>query len=223
MTSEQSMSHCVEDALRLLSSVEDALRPQFILCIYQGQRKEFLVLSTSEKIITSLENEAPIDVHELSTSTEILALKTEIHSLLPQGIHNDCTYSNLETVSDAPKAVLPKLEPGAEQVVLELMDSTSREAFNGKMVANACEMFAESFNRCFGSNLERFKCFHGMFIVPDDQHVTKMQEISPNQSPEVLSISVFERAFSGIAEYIDKHPTTLFNFFILGVNSEVLI
>ena len=129
----------------------------------------------------------------------------------------------LTTVSDAPKAVLPKLEPGAEKIVLELMDSTSREAFDGPMIAKACEMFAECFNRCFGSNLERFKCFHGMFIVPDDQHVTRMQEIAPNQSPEVLSISVFERAFSGIVEYIDKHPTTLFNFFILGVNSEVLI
>jgi hypothetical protein len=90
MTSEQSMSHCVEDAFRLLSSVEDSSRPQFILCIYQGPRKEFLILSTAEKIITSLENEAPIDVHELSTSAEILALKSEIHSLLPQGIAHKC-------------------------------------------------------------------------------------------------------------------------------------
>ena len=97
MTSEQSMSHCVEDAFRLLSSVEDSSRPQFILCIYQGPRKEFLILSTSEKIITSLENEAPIDVHELSTSAEILALKSEIHSLLPQGIaHKGFKVLNLQ-------------------------------------------------------------------------------------------------------------------------------
>jgi len=93
VTSESSIADAVTRSWEYI--VGKAERPKFIICIYEGQRKEFLIIATDHRMVAALKRASSADIDRIQISNEELnAICKMVQSKVPHlaAVSDDRTH-----------------------------------------------------------------------------------------------------------------------------------
>ena len=212
-SSETSMADAISQSWPLILRKQN--RPKFIICIYEGPLKDFLIISTNHLMVNAIQRLiAPAEraaQTSASTAENLATFCKMVQSQLPQLSmikHEDRSL---------PQATSVIVDPRNFQTYFT--DAYSKEIIDTKLTGAVIEKTYQCFNLHF-SQLENFKEFRQMFIIPDNGTTeAENQNLHNLPNSEVHQLSVFKQAISGIIEEILTTTSTVWLFCLLGGNS----